>query len=166
MPRPSMPHALLAAALAAAVLPACADAQVEAYCVGAHAFLAEERGMAAVTEPFTMDDWRTDRSVPGCQVTAAGLTRRSAREEAVAFFDALRAAGWERTPDPQDAPNEAALRFRREGADCLFSFYEPGMLGTEAEAIVTDARVPGPGEGRFGFHVVCLPAMPSAPAEG
>ncbi|MBW3535565.1 MAG: hypothetical protein KY453_10185 [Gemmatimonadetes bacterium] len=161
--RLSIPRAMLAAVSMGVFLPACADAQVESHCIQAHAFLVENRDMAAVTEPFTLDDWRTDQSVPGCQVTAAGVTRRSARDEAIRFFDALREEGWVRTPDPQDAPGESSLRFRRDGSDCLFSFYTGGLLGTEAEATVTDARVPGPGERRYGFHVMCVPAMPAAP---
>lgn len=162
MLRPSIRPAVLAAALA--LLPGAVAAQVEAHCVEAHAFLVESMGMAAVTEPFTLDDWRTDQSVPGCQITAAGVTTRSAKGQAVHFFEVLRAEGWARTPDPQDAPNEAALRFRRDGSDCLFSFYSGGLLGTEAEAVVDEARVPGPGERRYNFHVMCQPAMPAAPA--
>lgn len=162
MSRSPLSHAMFAAALAGALLPQAAAAQAEAHCVEAHAFLVE-RGMAAVTEPFTIEDWRTDQSVRGCQITAAGVTRRSAKAEATRFFEELREAGWARTPDPQDAPNEAALRFRRDGSDCLFSFYSGGLLGTEAEATVDEARVPGPGERRYNFHVMCQPAMPAAP---
>lgn len=155
---------LLAAPLvAAATLPAALAAQPEAHCVQAHLFVAESRGMAAMTEPDTIDDWRTGTTVVGCRVTAAGVTHREARAEAVLFFGALRDAGWVRTPDPRDAPNEASLRFRHEGADCLFSFYTGGLLGTEAEAVVTDARVPGPGEHRYFYAVQCMPARAAAP---
>ena len=146
------------------VAPACAVAQVEAHCVEAHRFVSEVRGMAAVTEPDTIDDWRTDRTVHGCRVTAAGVTTQEHRAEAIAFFQALRDDGWTRTPDPQDAPNEASLRFRKEGTDCLFSFYTAGLLGTEAEAIVVDARVPGAGERRYNFAVQCMPAAPATPS--
>ncbi len=122
--------------------------------------------MAAVTEPDTIDDWRTDLTVAGCRVTAAGVTARTARDEAIGFFAELREDGWSRTPDPQDAPNEASLRFRRDGVDCLFSFYSGGLLGTEAEAIVDDARVPGPGERRYNFAAQCMPAAPAMPTGG
>jgi hypothetical protein len=125
------------------------------HCREAHRFLTEERGMAAVTEPDTLDDWRTHERVVGCRVTAAGVTRRSAREEARDFYDRLRDDGWVRTPDPQDAPNEASLRLRKDGSDCLFNFYTGGILGTEAESVVDDAAVPGPGERRVNFLVLC-----------
>lgn len=132
-------------------------------CAEAERFLADEVGMATVAEADTIDDWRRDARTQGCRVTAAGLTRRQLRDEARAFFQRLRGAGWSRTPDPRDAPNEASLRFRRTGADCLFSFYSGGLLGTDAEAAVDDAAVPGPGERRFNFLVMCVPAAPAAP---
>src|SRR6056297_2516771 len=72
---------LLLAALSASVLAGCvasnpdeAGAQEELHCREAHRFLVEDVGMAAVTEPEVFDDWRTDQQVPGCRVTAAGLT--------------------------------------------------------------------------------------------
>ena len=159
----SLTHRFLFGAVACALLPGAAVAQPEAYCVQAHRFMAESMAMAAVTTPDTIDDWRTDRTLAGCRVTAAGLTEGTARDAAAGFFEALRAAGWSRTPDPRDAPNEASLRFRHDGADCLFSFYTGGLLGTEAEAIVDDARVPGPGTLRYNFAAQCLPALPAAP---
>lgn len=167
-PRRGSARALTAATFPALVLlgfPAAVSAQPEAHCVDAHRFVTEALDMAAVTEPDTLDDWRTDRRVPGCRVTAAGLTGGSARDAAVALFDALRDAGWTRTPDPRDAPGEASLRFRRGGADCLYSFYTGGILGTEAEAIVDDARVPARGEARYNVAVQCIPAAPAAPRD-
>ena len=120
--------------------------------------------MTAVVEPDTIDDWRTDKMVPGCRVTAAGLTTRSLQAEARGFFDRLQGAGWERTPFPDDAPNEASLRFRKSGVDCLFSFYSGGLLGTDAELEVDDMVVPGPGEQRYNFLVLCMPAVDVAPS--
>lgn len=111
--------------------------------------------MVAVTEPDTLDDWRTHEHVAGCRITAAGVTRRRAPEEARDFYDRLRDAGWVRTPDPRDAPSEASLRFRKDGSDCLFNFYTGGILGTEAESVVDDATVPGPGVRRVNFLVLC-----------
>jgi hypothetical protein len=114
--------------------------------------------MATVVEPDTLDDWRTGKRTAGCRVTAAGLTTRALPDEARVFFDRVRAAGWSRTPDPRDAPREASLRFRRADVDCLFSFYSGGLLGTEAELRVDDARVPKSGEGRYNLLVLCVPA--------
>ncbi len=136
--------------------------QEEIHCREAQRFLVEERGMAAVTEPDTLDDWRTHRRVAGCRVTAAGVTGRLARDEARDVYDRLRDDGWVRTPDPRDAPNEASLRFRKDGSDCLFNFYTGGILGTEAESMVDDASVPGPGERRVNFLVLCMSAREAA----
>ena len=119
--------------------------------------------MAAVTEPDVWDDWRTDQEVPGCRVTAAGLTPNTLPTESGLFFEKVVAAGWTRTPDPQDAPNESSLRYRKDGSDCLFNFYGVGMLGTEAEGIVSDARVPTTELDRYYVMAMCMPAMESAP---
>lgn len=127
-------------------------------CTDAQGFLSDEIGMATVVEPDTVDDWRTGQRTAGCRVTAAGLTTRALPDEARVFFDRVRAAGWSRTPDPRDAPREASLRFRRADVDCLFSFYSGGLLGTEAELRVDDARVPKSGEGRYNLLVLCVPA--------
>ena len=135
----------------------------ESLCVAAEKYLVTDVGMTAVVESDTIDDWRTDQMVPGCRVTAAGLTTRSLRAEARGFFDKLQGAAWARTPNPDDAPNEASLRFRKDGADCLFSFYSGGLLGTDAELDVDDAVVPGPGEQRYNFLVLCMPAMDVPP---
>jgi hypothetical protein len=154
--------AVLLTAVASCVPPD-AEAQAEQHCREAHRFLVEEVGMTAVSEPDTIDDWRTDQMVPGCRVTAAGLTENTMRTEATLFYERVREAGWVRTPDPQDAPNEASLRFRKDGSDCLFNFYTGGILGTEAEAIVDEAVVPVRGQSRYNFLVLCMPEMPAAP---
>ena len=101
--------------------------------------------------------------MPGCRVAAAGLTSRELGEEATLFYERLRAVGWTRTPDPRDAPNEASLRFRLDGTDCLFNFYTGGILGTEDEIEVNSAVVPNPGELRYNFLVLCMPVMDAAP---
>lgn len=151
------------AVVVSVVLPAALSAQVE-LCDDAERFVREVAGMVAVTDSDTIDDWRTRAMVPGCRVTAAGATSRSEVEEARRFYEQLRDAGWGRTPDPRDAPNEAALRFRRRGADCLFNFYTSSVaLNTEAELTVSDAVVRQPGERLYFFLVLCTPAAPAAP---
>lgn len=153
----------IAAAIVGAVSPAALSGQVE-LCEEAERFVREVAGMVAVTNPDTIDDWRTRAMVPGCRVTAAGATSRSETDEARRFYELLRDAGWGRTPDPRDAPNEAALRFRREGADCLFNFYTSSVaLNTEAELMVSDAVTRRPGESLYFFLVLCTPAAPAAP---
>ena len=142
--------------------PGVAQSQVT-LCEAADAHLRDEVGMATIVEPDTIDDWRLDRMIDGCRITAAGLTRRTLRTEAAAFYDGVRSAGWTRTPDPQDAPNEASLRFRLDGSDCLFNVYDGGLLGTDAELSVDDQRVPGPGQRRFNVLVLCTPAEDTAP---
>lgn len=138
-------------------------AALESLCVQAAAHLTT-LDMATVIEPDTMDDWRTDQRVPGCRITSAGLTRRSLTTTARELFRGIRGAGWERTPDPQDAPNESSLRFRRSEVDCLFSFYSGGLLNTDAALEVDDRRVPQGSETRYNVLVQCIPAAPSAGA--
>lgn len=123
--------------------------------------------MATEVEPDTIDDWRTGKRIAGCRVTAAGLTREGITRAAEQLYERLRATGWSRTPDPRDAPNEASLRFRRDGVDCLFNVYRDGTLMTDAEGRVSEARTPGAGEERYGVLAMCMPAMaarPRAPA--
>ncbi len=151
--------AALALAMLAALAPRLAAQELAAYCTDAETFLTAEVGMVAVTEPDTIDDWRTHRQVPGCHITAAGTTRLTEKEIVARFFPRLEAAGWTRTPDPKDAPREASLRYRKDGADCLFGYYMHGMLGTPAEGQVEDATPPAPGERRYSFYVMCMPAM-------
>lgn len=153
-------RATLALLLGSAAVPAGrAAAQEVERCAEAHRHLVEVADMAAVTEPDTIDDWRTGRRVPGCRVTAAGVTSLPEDALVLEFYQALRAEGWSRTPDPADAPNEASLRFRKDGADCLFNYYTDGMLFTEAEEEVDNAVVPVPGQRRYNFLVLCMPAM-------
>src|SRR5687767_12553296 len=96
---------LLASALALVAAPSLAAGQVP-HCSEAARFLGETRGMSIVTEPDTIDDWRTGKKQAGCRVTAAGRTQASIAEEAVRFYEHVRRAGWTRTPDPRDSPGE------------------------------------------------------------
>jgi hypothetical protein len=158
-------HSIITAVtvISAAVFPAALSGQVE-LCEEAERFVRDVAGMVAVTDPDTIDDWRTRALVPGGRVTAAGATSRSETEEARRFFELLRQSGWGRTPDPRDAPNEAALRFRSGGADCLFNFYTSSIaLNTESELVVSDAVPRRPGESLYFFLVLCTPAAPAAP---
>jgi hypothetical protein len=159
-----LPGTPVIALCALALGPRSASGQVE-LCRDAKRFLEDEMEMVAVVEADTIDDWRTQKMVPGCRITAAGRTTRGFGQAARLFFDRVRAAGWARTPDPRDAPNEASLRFRMDGVDCLFSFYTGGILSTEAEGTVDDAMVPSPGERRYNFLVMCTPAMEAPPPE-
>jgi hypothetical protein len=141
-----------------------AGAQEVELCREAARHVEDVAGMVAVTEPDTIDDWRTRAMVPGCRVTAAGATRLPDAAVARDFYASVREAGWVRTPDPRDAPNEASLRFRRDRADCLFNFYNSSSaLNTEAELSVIDAVHLGPGERVYGFLVLCTPAAAAAP---
>jgi len=136
-------------------------------CMEAERFLRDAMGMQTLSEPDTIDDWRTQAMVPGCRITAAGGTTRTSADVARGFFEVLPDSGWSRTPDPRDAPNEASLRYRRLGADCLFSFYDrTTSLNTEAEFAVTDAVDLQPGEHFFNFLVMCTPEAPAAPRGG
>lgn len=156
------PRAAFALCTVALLMAGRAQAQSTQYCVDAHRFMTDGR-MAAVVERDTIDDWRTGQQVVGCRVTAAGLTKDGVKRAAELFYERLRASGWTRTPDPRDAPNEASLRYRKDGADCLFNVYRDGTLMTEAEGRVSEARVPGPGEERFGIFAMCMRAMPARP---
>ncbi len=151
----------------AALRPAEAAAQDTSLCTGAERFLVETMGMVAVSEPDTIDDWRTRSMVPGCRVTAAGASWQPSSDIVRDFYHVLDESDWVRTPDPRDAPNEASLRYRRDGADCLFNFYGSSMaLNTEAEMYVSDAVHKAPGEELYNFLVLCTPAMPAAPRGG
>jgi hypothetical protein len=135
-----------------------------ARCAAAARFLRAEPRTVAVVERDTIDDWRTGRRLPGCRVTAAGITRLGVAAEAARFFERLRAAAWTRTPDPRDSPNEASLRFRQGGTDCVFSVSGEPRLGTEAEFAVNDSVTARPGEWRYQVLVLCMPAVPAVPA--
>jgi hypothetical protein len=140
-----------------------ARGQEEPRCRAAERFLVERVGMTAIVEADTIDDWRTRKLLPGCRVTAAGVTSRSLGDEAALFYDRLRDAGWTRTPDPRDAPNESSLRFRLAGTDCLFNIYSGTTLATDAEIRVNNAIVPARGQQRYNVLVLCVPAMDAAP---
>lgn len=152
---------LAAAITAAALAPVELRAQREELCDGAYRLL-EASGLTAITEPDTIDDWRSRRTLPGCRVTAAGVTARALSEEAVLFYEVVRTSGWERTPRPADAPDEASLRFRLDGTDCLFNVYGQLLLGTEREREVALAQVPKPGEERYFVLALCTPAVAAA----
>lgn len=156
-------HALL-------ILPtllACSSTSVAAQqdlCLEAERFTRDVMAMQVITEPDTIDDWRTQAMVPGCRVTAAGATRSASSEVARGFYEVLAESGWNRTPDPQDAPAEASLRYRRNGADCLFNYYDSATsLNTDAELDVMDAVHLALGERIYNFLVLCTPAAPAAP---
>jgi len=117
--------------------------------------------MTTLTEPDTVDDWRSEQRLPACRVTAAGITRESLERQSGILFQALFDAGWTRTPDPMDAPNESSMRFRRGDTDCLFNLYGGILLGTAAELEVSRARIPGAGERRYHVLVQCIPALPA-----
>ncbi len=119
--------------------------------------------LRAIVDPDTLDDWRTRQRTPGCRVTAAGLTDIGVAREAVRFYERIRAAGWVRTPDPMDSPNESSLRFRRDAVDCLFNVYAGALLNTDAEITVSTAFTPRPGEQVYNVLALCVPARPAAP---
>ncbi len=135
------------------------------HCVDAARFLRTTQHMVAVIERDTIDDWRTKRKVLGCRITAAGGTDVGVQQEAVRFYERLRAAQWVRTPDPRDSPNEGSLRFRWAQSDCLFNINREGLLGTEAEGLVNERLVLKAGETRYQMFVMCMPAMAAAPRE-
>ena len=153
----------ISAFLALLVAPTAAAAQVE-LCLEAEQFMRDVMGMTALSEPDTIDDWRTRKMVPGCRVTAAGGSRLPASQIVEGFYAQIDIEGWTRTPDPRDAPAEASIRYRKSGVDCLFNFYDNSTtLATEAELVVSDAVPLGPGEVLFNFLVLCMPAAPAAP---
>lgn len=131
------------------------------HCTAAAGFLRDTQHMQALTEPDTIKDWRTQQRLVGCRVTAAGGTTQTLRNEAIGFFDRLRAAKWTRTPDPRDAPTESSLRFRWEKSDCLFNVTRDAMLFTDAEQQVNESLVLKPGEERYHVFVMCTAALPA-----
>lgn len=136
-----------------------------AHCTEAARFLTASQHMIAEVERDTIDDWRIGRRIVGCRITAAGGTSGTVRDEAVRMYERLRAAGWTRTPEPRDAPNEASLRFRWKQSDCLFNVNAQAMLGTDAEGRVIDKLALKPGETRYQVFVMCTPALPAIPRE-
>lgn len=135
------------------------------HCVAAARFLRDDRRMVAEIESDTISDWRTGTRIAGCRITAAGATDIGVAKEAARLYDQMRAAGWTRTPDPRDAPNEASLRFRWQQSDCLFNVNADALLLTDAESRVNETLVVSPGQTRYQVFVMCLPAMPAKPRE-
>ena len=160
LPLPLLPFVLALAGCAGAA--SGASAQEAARCGPAERLLVR-LGLVAVAEADTIDDWRSGKVVAGCRVTAAGVTTRSLRAEAEAFYQRVRDAGWTRTPDPRDAPNESSLRFRLDDTDCLFNLYEGILLGTAAEVEVSTRAAARAGEERYNLLVQCIPAMDARP---
>jgi len=159
---------VLSALLLGGVLLGCsatlqADNQTEALCEDANAFLGASLAMTSRVAADTFNDWRSGERLAGCRITASGVSPLSPREQAEYFYEQLRAAGWTRTPDPRDAPNEGSLRFRMREADCLFNVYQGMVLFTEDEIEVSNAVMPGPGETRFGVFAMCMPVMEASP---
>ena len=136
------------------------------HCTEAARFLRAELRMEAIVDADVIDDWRTGRKTPGCRITAAGATDIGVNKEAVRFYERVRAAKWIRTPDPRDAPNEGALRFRWEQSDCLFHVNREMLLNTAAEATVNDRLKLGAAETPYYVFVMCTPAAPAKPRDG
>ena len=137
------------------------------HCTAAARFLRETQQMVTITETDTIDDWRTHQRLAGCRITAAGGTDVGISREASRLYERLRTAKWTRTPDPRDAPNEGALRFRWQRSDCLFNINTQALLNTDAEMRVNDLVKVAPGATRYQVFVMCtaaLPAKESAPA--
>ncbi len=150
---------LLAAALLAT---APLDTSATRHCRHAAEFLRATQRMEVEVVADSLNDWRSRTRVAGCTVTAAGASDLDVRGEATRLYERIRTAGWERTPDPRDAPREASLRFRREGSDCLFNVNAEAMLFTDAEERVLERLTVRPGEVRYHVYVMCFAAMPSA----
>jgi hypothetical protein len=125
--------------------------------------LTDQFGMVAEISPDTIDDWRTDKIVPGCRVTAAGGTPIGIGQQAGMLYSQLGVAGWTRTPEPRDAPAESALRMRLGETDCFFTPYTGIAIGTEAERRVTMAFQPRSDDARYNLLVQCMPAMDAIP---
>lgn len=138
-------------------------AQDLARCERADRLLSYEFGMETRVDSDTLDDWRTGKRLEVCQITAAGVRRTTLQTTAREFYEKVREAGWTRTPDPRDAPNEASLRFRMAETDCLFNVYQGILLGTESEIAVSNALVRQRGEDMYHVLVRCMPAMEARP---
>lgn len=135
---------------------------VRARCDGAVMFLRDVQRMEVEVTLDSLADWRTRRTLPACHVTAAGGTSGTVQSEATAFYERLPASGWSRTPDPRDSPREASLRFRKDGADCLFNINREALLFTDAETAVLERLKLAPGAVRYHVFVMCVEALPAA----
>jgi hypothetical protein len=155
---------LLATLIASASTGSEARAQEVKRCEAVHQLLTEDMGMVAESSPDTVRYWQTDQILPGCRVTAAGsATTTRAGDEGEALYARLLTVGWKRTPDPRDATNGPALRFRMDETDCFFSIYSGMMVGTQAEMRVNVAFENRPGEDRYNVLVQCVSAVEAAP---
>ncbi len=134
-----------------------ATAQDLSRCAVAESFMSDRLGMVTRVEVDTLDDVRTGKTLPACRITAAGERRSSPAAAAREFFERLRSGGWERTPDPVDAPNESFMRFRLGETDCLFNVYSGILLGTSAELEVSNAVAQTAGA-YYNVLVQCIPA--------
>lgn len=144
------------------LLAAATPAADTTHCTQAAAFLRDEQRMAAIVEPDTMNDWRSQQRVAGCRITASGATTIGVRDEAIRLYDRLRAAKWVRTPDPRDAPSEASMRFRWRQSDCLFNVSRDAMLFTDAEQRAAEAVPIKTDESRYAVFVQCFTVLPPA----
>ena len=142
-----------------------AAAQTEARCAPADRFLTAELDMVTRVDRDTLDDWRTGTRLAACRITSAGARSTTLAATARVFYERVRAAGWTRTPDPRDAPNESSLRFRLGETDCLFNVYQGPLLGTASEIDVTNAVEVRPGDALYHVLVLCMPAMEAAPRD-
>ena len=134
-------------------------AQEAGRCAPADRFLTEELLMVTRIDPDTLNDWRTGKRLAGCRITGSGTRRTTIAVAARVFYEKVRAAGWTRTPDPRDSPNEASLRFRLGETDCLFNVYQGILLGPDSEIEVTNAVETRLGDELYHVLVLCVPAM-------
>lgn len=141
---------------------ACAGAQDVRRCDDAARFMTTSLQMEAIVDTQTVDDWRTRQKLRGCRITAAATTALPPAQAAARFYERVRDAGWSRTPDPQDAPRESSLRFRKGRTDCLFNVYSGASLLTDAETEVSERVTPARGESRYNVFVMCMPALDAA----
>ena len=142
-----------------------AAAQEDARCAPAYGLLTQELSMVTRIDLDTLDDWRTGTRLAACRITSAGARSTTLAATARVFYETVRAAGWTRTPDPRDAPNESSLRFRLGETDCLFNVYQGPLLGTASEIDVTNTVEVRPGDALYHALVLCMPAMEAAPRD-
>jgi hypothetical protein len=133
------------------------------HCVEAARFVRETQRMQAIIEPDSLNDWRSQRRVGGCRITAAGGTLLTVQGGATRLYERLREAQWVRTPDPRDSPREGSLRFRWKQSDCLFNVNTEALLFTDAETEVIERRTLAPNERPYYVFVMCMAAVDAAP---